>query len=132
MAKSKTILLVANGDLRQSANEVCWPAQNAMEQALTAAVAKLGYKLVRAHPYKPALKHGFIASQKEGIVELREKIETHSSSQNNERKTWLLAEKAYQLLKNKRMADVNKQELKEAVEKEGPAFNLYRFVENFR
>jgi len=73
-----------------------------------------------------------IASQKEGIIALRDKIETHSSSQNKERKNWLLAEKAYQLLKNKRMADVNKQELKEAVEKEGTAFNLYRFVENFR
>jgi len=67
MAKSKTILLVANGDLRQSANEVCWPAQQAMERALTAAVAKLGYKLVRAHPYKPKQKHGFIGSQKEGM-----------------------------------------------------------------
>ena len=72
-----------------------------------------------------------IASQKEGIIELREKIESHSSSQNKERKNWLLAEKAYQLLKNKRMADVNKQELKDAVEKEGTAFNLYRFVEKF-
>ena len=53
MAKSKTVLLVANGDLRLSANQVCWPAQHAMEQALTAAVAQLGYKLVRAHPYNP-------------------------------------------------------------------------------
>jgi len=68
MAQSKTILLVANGDLRQSANEVCWPAQQAMEQTLTAAVAKLGYKLVRAHPYVPARKHGFIQSQKEGMA----------------------------------------------------------------
>jgi hypothetical protein len=69
MKKSaKTILLVANGDLRQSANETCWPAQHAMEQALTAAVAKLGYKLVRAHPYKPKVKHGFIGSQKEGMA----------------------------------------------------------------
>jgi hypothetical protein len=67
MAKSKTILLVANGDLRQSANEVCWAAQHAMEQTLTAAVAKQGYKLVRAHPYKPEQKHGFISSQKEGM-----------------------------------------------------------------
>ncbi|MBI5689686.1 MAG: fucose isomerase [Verrucomicrobia bacterium] len=67
MPKSRPILLVANGDLRQSANEVCWPAQHAMEQALAAAVAKLGSKLVRAHPYKPALKHGFIGSQKEGM-----------------------------------------------------------------
>ena len=68
MAKMKTILLVANGDLRQSANEVCWPAQHAMEQALTAAVARLGYKLVRAHAYKPAQQHGFISSQKEGMA----------------------------------------------------------------
>ena len=68
MAKSKTILLVANGDLRQSANAVCWPAQLAMEKILAAAVAKLGYTLVRAHPYKPALKHGFISSQKEGMA----------------------------------------------------------------
>jgi hypothetical protein len=67
MAKLKTILLVASGDLRASANEVCWPAQQAMEQALTAAVAKLGYQLVRAHPYKPEQKHGFIGSQKEGM-----------------------------------------------------------------
>jgi hypothetical protein len=67
MAKSKTILLVASGDLRQSANEVCWPAQHAMEQALIAAVGRLGYTLKRAHPYKPALKHGFIGSQKEGM-----------------------------------------------------------------
>jgi len=64
---SKTILLVANGDLRHSANEVCWPAQQAMELTLSAAVAKLGYKLVRAHAYKPDVKHGFISSQKEGM-----------------------------------------------------------------
>ncbi len=63
----KTVLLVANGDLRQSANEVCWPAQQAMEQKLTAAVARFGHRLVRAHPYKPPLKHGFIGSQKEGM-----------------------------------------------------------------
>jgi len=69
MKKSaKTILLVANGDLRQTANQTCWPAQLAMEQTLAAAVARLGYKLVRAHPYKPALKHGFISSQKEGMA----------------------------------------------------------------
>ncbi|AWI09227.1 fucose isomerase [Ereboglobus luteus] len=66
-SKMKTVLLVASGDLRQSANETCWPAQAAMEKQLTACLAKLGYKLIRAHPYKPALKHGFIASQKEGM-----------------------------------------------------------------
>ena len=67
MPKSKTVLLVANGDLRQSANQVCWPAQVAMEKKLARAVAALGCRLVRAHPYKPAVKNGFIASQKEGL-----------------------------------------------------------------
>ena len=73
-----------------------------------------------------------VASRKEGIQELKEKIAACSSVQNAERKTWLLAEKAYQLIKNKRMMDVNKQELKEAIAKEGNAFNLYHFVEHYR
>jgi hypothetical protein len=68
MPRSKTVLLVANGDLRQSANQVCWPAQAAMEKKLVAAVAAQGCRLVRAHPYKPAVKNGFIASQKEGLA----------------------------------------------------------------
>ena len=37
----KTVLLVANGDLRPSANETCWPAQAAMEKQLAAAQAEL-------------------------------------------------------------------------------------------
>lgn len=64
---TKTIYLIANGDLRQSANEMCWPAQAEMEKKLTAVVSSLGYTLKRAHPYVPALKHGFIGSQKEGM-----------------------------------------------------------------
>jgi hypothetical protein len=47
---SKTVLLVASGDLRQSANEQCWPAQAAMEAKLTDVVALLGGQLIRAHP----------------------------------------------------------------------------------
>jgi hypothetical protein len=66
-SKTKTVLLIASGDLRASANQTCWPAQEAMEKKLGEVVASLGYKLTRAHPYKSALKHGFIASQKEGM-----------------------------------------------------------------
>ncbi|GAB4178926.1 MAG: L-fucose/L-arabinose isomerase family protein [Terrimicrobiaceae bacterium] len=62
-----TIVLVANGDLRHSANEKCWPAQQSMEAALKAAVEKLGGRLVRAHKEKPDVRHGFISSQKEGM-----------------------------------------------------------------
>jgi hypothetical protein len=39
-----------------------------MEKQLTKAVAAAGYRLVRAHPYKPDQKHGFICSQKEGMA----------------------------------------------------------------
>jgi hypothetical protein len=65
--KKNQVLLVANGDLRQSANQRCWPAQYEMETALTEAVAAAGYELIRAHGYKPGDQHGFISSQKEGM-----------------------------------------------------------------
>jgi hypothetical protein len=64
----KTVLMVANGDLRPSANKQCWPAQAAMERALARAFSRLGARLVRAHPYKPESGHGFISSQKEGMA----------------------------------------------------------------
>jgi len=66
-AKKNQVLMVASGDLRLSANQKCWPAQLAMEQALQKALADAGYELVRAHAYKPDEQHGFIASQKEGM-----------------------------------------------------------------
>jgi hypothetical protein len=46
----RTALLVASGDLRQSANEACWPAQRDLEVQAAAAFAALGWKLLRAHP----------------------------------------------------------------------------------
>ncbi|MGA7341991.1 MAG: fucose isomerase [Terracidiphilus sp.] len=61
------IVLVANGDLRQSANEVCWPAQATLEKMLSDAFLEEGIKLRRAHPYNPALKHGFISGQRMGM-----------------------------------------------------------------
>ena len=66
LAKNQ-IQLVASGDLRLSANQKCWPAQRDMEQRLTAAIAAAGYEVVRAHPYKEDVGHGFIASQREGL-----------------------------------------------------------------
>ena len=63
----KTALLVANGDLRQSANEKCWPAQAAMERQLAAALRRFGWNLKRAHAYDPKRRHGFIGSQKHGL-----------------------------------------------------------------
>lgn len=60
-------LLVANGDLRQSANEVCWTAQAGLEQMLTDAFRAEGITLRRAHPYDAKLKHGFIHGQRMGM-----------------------------------------------------------------
>lgn len=61
------VLLFASGDLRQSANEVCWPAQAEMEKQLVAAFAAEGFALRRAHPYDAKLKHGFIYNQRMGM-----------------------------------------------------------------
>ena len=63
----KNIYLVSSGDLRLSANQVCWPAQHAMEQALQEVIQSKGFEVVRAHPYIESQKHGFIASQSEGL-----------------------------------------------------------------
>src|SRR2546430_8007534 len=71
----KQVLLIANGDLRLSANQVCWPAQKAMEDQLAKAVAAAGYDLVRSHPYKDDQKHGFIQSQKEGMEVFRNGVD---------------------------------------------------------
>ncbi|HEV2295817.1 MAG TPA: hypothetical protein VGR35_18355 [Tepidisphaeraceae bacterium] len=67
----KQVQLIANGDLRLGANQVCWPAQQAMEEKLAEAVSACGYQLVRAHPYKDDQRHGFIQSQKEGMEVFR-------------------------------------------------------------
>lgn len=67
LPKPQTALLVASGDLRNSANQACWEAQNEMENQAAAAFQNLGWKLLRAHQYDPQLKHGFIHSQRHGM-----------------------------------------------------------------
>jgi hypothetical protein len=71
-ASEKEVYLVASGDLRTSANRVCWAAQQEMEQTLTRAVADAGFKLVRAHHEQPGAGHGFIDSQKLGMQVFRD------------------------------------------------------------
>jgi hypothetical protein len=62
-----TAYLVASGDLRLSANQICWPAQEAMEKQVVTACEREGLKVVRAHPFDPLEKHGFISSQRMGM-----------------------------------------------------------------
>jgi hypothetical protein len=61
------VLLVTSGDLRLSANLVCWPAQKDLEERLTAAFAKEGFRLIRAFPVDLVTGHGFISSQRMGM-----------------------------------------------------------------
>src|SRR5246127_520306 len=62
-----TVYLVANGDLRLSANQKCEPAQAAMEKALVGAIEREGFNVKRAHSFDEAKGHGFIDSQKMGL-----------------------------------------------------------------
>ena len=64
---SNEVLLIASGDLRQSANKVCWPAQDALEKKLIEVFASKGVTLRRAHPYMEDLEHGFIYNQRMGM-----------------------------------------------------------------
>lgn len=63
----KSVYTVASGDLRLSANQVCWPEQSNMERALEVALHDEGWKVVRGHPYDESKRHGFIDSQKAGM-----------------------------------------------------------------
>jgi hypothetical protein len=63
----KEAVLVTSGDLRESANRVCWPAQQALEERLAACFAKKGVTLRRAFPVDETRGHGFIVSQRMGM-----------------------------------------------------------------
>jgi len=69
--ETKEIWLVASGDLRLAANQLCWQAQEQMETLLIASIQKLGWQVKRAHAYDPEKEHGFIDSQKMGMAVFR-------------------------------------------------------------
>jgi hypothetical protein len=75
--KPRHVYLVANGDLRLSANQKCWPEQAKMEAALSRALKIESWSIVGAHPYEKAKQHGFIDSQKMGIEVFR-KLDPHA------------------------------------------------------
>ena len=66
-ANPNEIFLLASGDLRLSANQICWPAQLELEQQITRVLAAEGWTTKRAHPYDDKLKHGFIWNQRMGM-----------------------------------------------------------------
>lgn len=80
----------------------------------------------------PVLKT--VASTKEGIAELVEAISLHQQQHTvSERKYWLLAERAFRIIQERRMKDIPKQELLAhlvTVAKD-PAFNLFSFINQY-
>jgi LAO/AO transport system kinase len=72
------------------------------------------------------------AAQKKGIEELLKAIRNNiRQSTGNKRHLWLLAEKAFQLIEQKRMKDISKEDLKDKITAEGNAFNLYQFIKEY-
>lgn len=72
-----------------------------------------------------------VASAGEGIPELWSAVQQYLDSAHfNDRKSWLLAERAYHLLAKKRLRDLDKNVLREriAVQISRGDFNLYTFV----
>jgi LAO/AO transport system kinase len=72
-----------------------------------------------------------VATQQQGLQELLKMIERHQGENKlPNRKSWLLAEKAFYLIQQKRMKNVDKRMLQDKIAKEimGGNFNLYRFV----
>jgi LAO/AO transport system kinase len=73
-----------------------------------------------------------IASQKKGVDELLKVIDgSVSHKKDKDKKYWLLAEKAYYLIQQKRMKDINKEQIKAAIQNEGDGFNLYTFIKKY-
>ena len=71
-SQSRSVYLIANGDLRLSANQKCWKAQKQMEKTLIRALRREGWDVQRGHFYDPTKKHGFIDSQKMGMEVFRQ------------------------------------------------------------
>src|SRR5580700_6313474 len=65
--QANEVVLIASGDLRESANQVCWAAQSKMEAGVIAALEAEGVKVRRGHPLDAERGHGFISSQRMGM-----------------------------------------------------------------
>lgn len=72
-----------------------------------------------------------VANKEKGIDELYQEIkQILNTDTHKERRSWLLAEKAFHLIEKERMKNAKKEQLKSEIEKElqSPDFNLYQYV----
>ncbi len=74
-----------------------------------------------------------VATKQEGIDELLSAINKHQLVETNSKRSYLLAEKAWRLIQNKRMKGVSKEILQRQIgtEIQKKDFNLYRFIKKF-
>jgi LAO/AO transport system kinase len=75
-----------------------------------------------------------VASTGSGISELSIAINDHLEKKvTNEKRSWLMAERAYYLIRQAKMKGVTQKDLQQQLAKEieQPGFNLYRFVKDF-
>jgi LAO/AO transport system kinase len=73
-----------------------------------------------------------VASTKSGVDELYTAILEHLSHHNIKgKRSWLLAEKAFYLIQQRKMKSINKEELRKSIEDKKKDFNLYRFIQNY-
>ena len=63
----KEVILITSGDLRLSANQICWAAQEVLERKLTQCFQDAGVSVRRAFPVDSKSGHGFISSQRMGM-----------------------------------------------------------------
>jgi LAO/AO transport system kinase len=71
-----------------------------------------------------------IATEKTGIDQLLEMIMQHQQQAKPEHRSWLFAERAYHLIRQQRMKDVDKEELKKSWEASSEK-NLYKFIQQY-
>jgi hypothetical protein len=61
-------ILVASGDLRETANRLGWPAQAELESNVEGALRRHGVAVRRGHPFDAARGHEFISSPRDPAI----------------------------------------------------------------
>lgn len=75
-----------------------------------------------------------VAHEGKGLNELMKAVKAYGETiKSNEKKAWLLAEKVYQIIQQRRMKDISKELLfsEIAKHKEGKDFNIFKFAQSY-
>lgn len=80
------------------------------------------------HREVPVIKT--VALKNEGLDKLKDAIINLSKNHNKERKNWLLAERAYQLIQQHKMKSILKDDLKKQIE-QIENFNIHKFIKKY-